>query len=83
MAQVCPKCGMGQGRLASIVRGVKTYRFDCCSPSPPSQQSSSPMPDRRHAAKPANPSIDPLERALNRAGVKGGAINAERLAESD
>lgn len=31
MKPICPKCGVGEGRLVSIAQGAKTYRFPCCS----------------------------------------------------
>ena len=31
MNPTCPQCGIGLGRLVSIVQGAKTYRFDCCA----------------------------------------------------
>jgi hypothetical protein len=54
MKPTCPQCRIGVGRLVSIVQGSKTYRFDCCSPTPAVE---SPEP---------NPQSKPLKQSKRR-----------------
>ena len=119
MTPSCPQCGKAGRRWYSILPGVRTYRFDCCSKPitvERAKRTLSPQtlareyevkfeppptikPRRLNGAyaKYDRPQIEPpprrkvtmpfvpgdLEHALDMLGVKGEAINADHLAETD